>query len=114
VGRVTNTTIYSTIITVEKKHPFPISELIVHDIVPLTVDKRIKAILRKPAGLADTKDGEWVDLLKDEGFKVGWGKVVGGKGGEPGKFEWLWKADGGKKVCFKSEFEVSWDPNTIN
>jgi hypothetical protein len=71
----------------------------------LTADKRIKVILRKPAGLADTKDGEW-DLLKDEGFKVGWGKVVGGKGEQEGKFDWLWKVDGGKRVCSKLEFEV--------
>jgi hypothetical protein len=69
-------------------------------------DKRIKVILRKPDGLADAKDGKWLDLKKD-GLKVGWGKMVGGKGGEKeGKFEWLWKVEAGAKVTLESEFEV--------
>ena len=46
------------------------------------VDKHTKVILRKPAALAEAKDGQIVDL-KTDGFRVGWKKVAeGGKGGE--------------------------------
>jgi hypothetical protein len=54
----------------------------------------------KPKGLADVKDGEWVDV-NDDGLRVGWEKVVDGKGGEKeGRFEWRWKVDSGAKLTF--------------
>jgi hypothetical protein len=75
-------------------------------VVPTCEDKRVKVILRKPEGLADAKDGEAVDLKKD-GLKVGWEKLVDGKGGEKeGRFEWSWKVDAGSQVKLEAEWEV--------
>lgn len=75
------------------------------DIVPLSSDARVKVILRKPKGLAEAKDGVLVDL--QNGLKVGWEKLVDGKGGEKeGKFQWLWKVDAGAKVSLEAEWEI--------
>jgi hypothetical protein len=105
-SEVTNTTTYTTKISVQNKHQFAMSDLLVRDVIPMCDDKRAKVILRKPAGLADAKDGQMVDLKKD-GLKVSWEKVVDGKGGEKeGKFEWRWKVDGGAKVTLEAEWEV--------
>jgi hypothetical protein len=105
-AEVYNTTTYTSKITIHNKHPFPISELTVRDAVPLSDDKRIKVILRKPTGLADAKDGQVVDL-KNNGLKVQWEKIVDGKGGEKeGRFEWLWKVEGGAQIKLEAEWEV--------
>ncbi len=106
-SEVTNTTTYTTTISIHNKHQFHISDLIVRDIIPTCEDKRVKVVLRKPEGLADAKEGEWVDIGK-EGLKVGWEKVVDGKGGEKdGKFEWRWKIGSGAKVKLEAEWEVN-------
>ena len=73
------------------------------DVIPTRdQDKHTKVILRKPAALAEAKDGQIVDLKMD-GLKVGWEKVAeGGKGGEKeGKFEWRWKVGSGAKVTLE-------------
>lgn len=63
-------------------------------------------MLRKPLALADAKDGQVVDLENDS-LKVGWEKLVDGKGGEKdGKFEWKWKVGNGAKVNLEAEWEV--------
>jgi hypothetical protein len=102
----TNTTTYAISISLQNKHAFPILDLIVRDAVPMSDDKRVKVILRKPEGLANAKDGEVVNLNKD-GLNVGWAKVVDGKGGEKeGKFEWKWKVDAGAQIKLEAEWEV--------
>ncbi|KAF8151052.1 hypothetical protein B0H34DRAFT_731173 [Crassisporium funariophilum] len=105
-SEVTTTTTYTTKISIHNKHQFAITDLIVRDVIPTCDDKRAKIILRKPIGLADAKDGEMVDL-KNDSLKVGWEKLVDGKGGEKeGKFEWNWKVGNGAKVNLEAEWEV--------
>jgi len=108
-SETTNTTTYTTKISIHNKHAFPIDDLIVKDVIPTLCDqdKRTKVILRKPAALAEAKDGQIVDL-KTVGLRVGWEKVAeGGKGGEKeGKFEWRWKVGSGAKVTLDAEWEV--------
>jgi hypothetical protein len=105
-SEVTNTTTHTTKISIHNKHQFPIDDLIVRDVIPTCEDKRLKIVLRKPKGLADKKDGEWVDLTED-GLRVGWERVVDGKGGEKeGRIEWRWKVDTAAKVDLHAEWEV--------
>ncbi|KIJ96516.1 hypothetical protein K443DRAFT_682305 [Laccaria amethystina LaAM-08-1] len=107
-SETTNTTTYTTKISIHNKHAFVIDDLIVKDVIPTCdQDKRTKVILRKPAALAEAKDGQIVDL-KTDGLRVGWEKVAeGGKGGEKeGKFEWWWKVGSGAKVTLDAEWEV--------
>ncbi|KAF8963135.1 hypothetical protein BDZ97DRAFT_1821922 [Flammula alnicola] len=102
----TNTTTYTTKISVHNKHPFAITDLLVRDCVPVSEDKRFKVILRKPFGLADAKDGKTVDLQND-GLQVGWEKLVDGKGREKeGKFEWKWKVGSGATVNLEAQYDV--------
>jgi len=106
-SEVTNTTIYTTTISIHNKHQFPISNLIVRDVVPTCEDKRVNVVLRKPAGLVDAKGTEWVAIGK-EGLKVGWKKVVDGKGGQKeGTFEWRWKIGNGAQIKLEAEWEVN-------
>jgi hypothetical protein len=105
-AEVTNTSTYISKITIHNKHAFAISDLVIRDVIPMSDDKRVKVILRKPEGLCDAKDGEVVDMKRD-GLKVNWEKVVDGKGGEKeGKFEWRWKVDPGAQVKLEAEWEV--------
>ncbi|EDR08579.1 uncharacterized protein LACBIDRAFT_296878 [Laccaria bicolor S238N-H82] len=107
-SETTNTTTYTTKISLHNKHAFVIDDLIVKDVIPTCdQDKRTKVILRKPAALAEAKDRQIVDL-KTDGLRVGWEKVAeGGKGGEKeGKFEWRWKVGSGAKVTLDAEWEV--------
>jgi hypothetical protein len=85
-----------------------LSEITIRDVIPISDNKRIKVLLRKPDGLVDAKDGQVVDLKKlNEGLKVRWSPLVDGKGGEKeGRFEFLWKVDAGAKVTVVSEWEV--------
>ncbi|KAF8903751.1 hypothetical protein CPB84DRAFT_1728192 [Gymnopilus junonius] len=105
-SEVTSTTTYTTKISVRNKHQFDITDLIVREVIPTSDDKRARIILRKPAALADAKDGETVDL-KNDGLKVGWEPLVDGKGGEKeGKFEWKWKVGSAAKVALEAEWEI--------
>lgn len=109
-SEVVNTTTYTTKITIHNKHAFALADLRVRDIVPMSDDKRVKVILRKPAGLADAKDGQVVDVKSDgnqTGLQTMWEKAVDGSGGEKeGRYEWKWKVDGGAKVTFEAEWEI--------
>ncbi|KAH9477517.1 Protein F37C4.5 [Psilocybe cubensis] len=66
-SEVTNTTVYKTKINIHNKHQFEITDLVVRDIIPTSDDKRASIVLRKPIGLADSKNGDYVDL-KDDGL----------------------------------------------
>lgn len=102
----TDTTVFTTKISVHNKHAFDIADLVVRDRMPTCDDKRVKVILRHPLALGKIKDGAYADIRED-GLKVGWEKLVDGKGGEKeGKFEWKWKVTSGEKVDLFSEYEV--------
>jgi len=107
-AEVSNTTIYTNTTTIHNKHRFPLSEIIIRDVIPISQDKRVKVHLRKPDGLVDAKDGQVVDLKKlKEGLKVRWSSLVDGKGGEKeGRFEFMWKVNAGASVTVQSEWEV--------
>ncbi|KAJ7471038.1 hypothetical protein FB451DRAFT_1090666 [Mycena latifolia] len=101
---VINSTTYTTKITIHNKHPFPLTDLVVRDIIPTCDDKRAKVLLRKPDGLADAKDGEVVTLAPP-GLKVMWGKTADGRSGEKdGRFEWAWSV--GAKAVLEAEWEL--------
>jgi hypothetical protein len=107
-AEVSNTTIYTNTTTIHNKHRFPLSEIIIRDVIPISQDKRVKVHLRKPDGLVNAKDGQVVDLNKlKDGLNVRWSSLVDGKGGEKeGRFEFMWKVDAGASVTVQSEWEV--------
>ncbi|GLB44778.1 putative protein with domain of unknown function (DUF4139) [Lyophyllum shimeji] len=82
-----NTTTYTTTITLRNKHAFGLEEVLVRDVVPTCDDKlpRVRVVLRKPAGLADAKDGESVSVDVSAGDGTGkatvqWEKGDGARG----------------------------------
>ncbi|KAI0687754.1 hypothetical protein C8T65DRAFT_619921 [Cerioporus squamosus] len=92
-------------------HRFDISNLIIRDVIPLGNEAaNIKVMLRKPAGLAQVKDGEEVAVglageVKEA--RARWSKVENGKGGEKdGMYEWVCAVPAGKKVNLEAEFAV--------
>ncbi|KAG6877251.1 hypothetical protein C0992_010442 [Termitomyces sp. T32_za158] len=104
-----NTTTYTTLITIHNKHGFALSDVVVRDAVPTVDDKRARVILRKPDGLADSKNGENIVVLKaDEKIgTVAWEKQVDGKGGEKeGKFTWKATVKAKDKVVLESQWEL--------
>ncbi|KAI9056768.1 hypothetical protein FKP32DRAFT_1681936 [Trametes sanguinea] len=108
------TTTQTNITTVINRHNHDIPELIVRESVPLgSEEEKINIVLRKPAGLADAKDGQIIlDRVEtDDGemvnAKVCWTEVVDGKGGEKdGMFEWIHAIPAGKKISFEAHWDV--------
>ncbi|KAG6867698.1 hypothetical protein C0993_012166 [Termitomyces sp. T159_Od127] len=105
-----NSTTYTTVITIDNKHGFALSDVVVRDAVPTVDDKRARVILRKPEGLADSKDGGDIALFDKDGQKFGivaWEKQVDGKGGEKeGKFAWKANVKAKDKVILESQWEL--------
>jgi hypothetical protein len=99
------TTTVTTTTKISNQHSFPIS-IVSKDTIPLSNDPRVKVILKKPEGLVNAKE-KTVDLDRDDGMKVKWGKAVNDKGGErEGKFEWIGTISAGKEVVLVTEWEV--------
>ena len=97
---------FTTKISVHNRHAFDLADLVVRDRMPTCDDKRVKVILRHPLHLGKIKDGAYAAIGED-GLKVGWEKLVDGKGGEKeGKFEWKWSVKSGEQVDFFSDYEV--------
>ena len=71
-------------------------------------DPRIKVFLKGPRGLAESEEGEEVDLGRGDGFKVKWGRDVEdtGNGQKEGKFVWYGTIPPGEEVALASEWEV--------
>ncbi|TFK16659.1 hypothetical protein FA15DRAFT_698701 [Coprinopsis marcescibilis] len=106
-AETTNTTTYTTKISVHNKHTFDIDDLVVRHVIPMCEDKRGQVILRKPDELAKAKEGQILSL--PDGLKVTWSKSEGsdGKGGEKeGRYEWIWKVASGAKVNLEAEWDV--------
>ncbi|KDQ50394.1 hypothetical protein JAAARDRAFT_42021 [Jaapia argillacea MUCL 33604] len=121
------TTGYTVLTTIENKHTFDIEgDLVVRDIIPVTEDKQVKVVLRKPEGLAEAKEGEVVVVGSAAGgkgkekeggegregngngnVKVRWSKVKAGRGGEKeGKFEWICAVKAGEEITLMTRYEV--------
>jgi hypothetical protein len=78
--------------------------------IPIASEKepRIKVFLKGPTGLAESQEGEEVDLGREDGFKVKWGKDVEDtkNGQKEGKFIWYGSISPGEKVVLVSEWDV--------
>jgi hypothetical protein len=96
----TRTVAYAVITTIKNTHGFDLPRVVVRDSVPVAgEDKRIRVVLRKPAKLADAKEGESVSM---DGVKVSWGK----HGLRDGQLEWVAEVKSGAEVKLETEFEV--------
>ncbi|KAH9933563.1 uncharacterized protein BXZ73DRAFT_46189 [Epithele typhae] len=107
------TTTQTVTTTVTNRHAFDVAGLVVRDSLPLgDSDEKIKVMLRKPADLAQARDGQEVSVALEgdvSAVKVRWSKVEDGKGGEKdGMYEWVCRVAEGKKV----ELEAQWDIKT--
>ncbi|KAF9783017.1 hypothetical protein BJ322DRAFT_1009242 [Thelephora terrestris] len=71
-------------------------------------DPRIKVFLKGPKGLAESVEGQGVDLGRADGFKVKWGRDVEDtkNGQKEGKFIWYGTIPPGAEVDLVSEWEV--------
>ena len=113
-------TTYRSRTTVMNRHPFALRELVVRDGVPVSEDdKRVSVVLRRPAGLAELKQGEELqvgaadddredkDKDRDNTQTVRWGKVVDGKGGKKeGMLEWVVEVEAGEELTIETEWDV--------
>ena len=71
-------------------------------------DPRIKVFLKGPVGLAEGEEGKEVDLGRNDGFKVKWGKDLEDtkNGQKEGKFIWYGTIPPGEEVVLVSEWDV--------
>ena len=71
-------------------------------------DPDTKVFLKGPKGLAESEEGEGVDLGREDGFKVKWGKdledITNAK--KEGEFIWYGVVPPGKEVALVSEWDV--------
>ena len=109
----TTTRIVTT--TIASGHSFDIAGLVVRDAIPLGNSvANIQVVLRRPAGLAQAKDGEEVTVAlpgtgdaAGQEAKVRWARTESGGGGEKeGLYEWVCELKAGKKVRLEAEWEV--------
>ena len=85
------------------------------DNVPVSEDeRRASVVLRRPAGLTKREQGEELKVgdgeSGDRNRTVRWSKVVVGKGGKEGLFEWVVEVEAGEEVTIETE----WDVKTSN
>jgi len=71
-------------------------------------DPRIKVPLKGLKGLAESEEGEEVDLGREDGFKVKWGRDVEDTKDrqKEGKFIWYGPISPGEEVVLVSEWDV--------
>lgn len=112
---VANITTYTVTIKVQNKHPFPINNLIIRNALPVTEDKRVRVILRKPKELIEAKEGVLVKIKEEEletaeeepgadeeekCARVKWTKE------KTGLYEYHWRVDGDDKIELETVFEM--------
>ncbi|KAF8260764.1 hypothetical protein EI94DRAFT_1833686 [Lactarius quietus] len=122
---------YTSRTTIINSHPFALRALLLRDAVPVSEDgERVNVVLRRPAGLADLKQGDELEVsagadeaeeeeeeegeegdVKPERSKVRrtvrWSKPVDGKGGrKEGLFEWVVDVGAGEEVTIETEWDV--------
>jgi len=71
-------------------------------------DPDTKVFLKGPKGLAESEEGEEVDLGREDGFKVKWGKDLEDtvNGQKEGNFIWYGVIPPGEEVVLVSEWDV--------
>jgi hypothetical protein len=107
---VANVTTCTVAIKVQNKHPFPIDNLIIRNALPVTEDKRVRVVLRKPKELIEAKEGVLVKIRKEESTeaedeegkcpKVKWTKE------KTGLYEYHWRVDADDKIELETVFEM--------
>jgi len=105
------TTAYVSTTTLRNRHTgdYPV-DIVERSSIPVASasDPRIKVFLKGPEGLATVGDGVEVDLGRDDGFKVRWGRDVEQTkdGKKEGKFIWSGTILPGQEVTLVSEWDV--------
>ena len=86
-------------------YPIAITERVPIDSVD---DFDIKVFLKEPKRLAESEEGEEVDLGREDGFKVKWGGDLEDteNGQKGGMFVWYGAIPPGKEVVLVSEWDV--------
>ena len=71
-------------------------------------DPDTKVFLKGPKGLAESEEGEEVNLGREDGFKVKWGRDLEDttNGRKEGKFIWYGTIPPGEEVVLVSEWDV--------
>ena len=105
------TTTYVSTTTLRNRHTgdYPVS-IVERSSIPVASanDPRIKVFLKGPEGLATVEDGVEVDLGRNDGFKVKWGRDLDHTkdGKKEGKFVWYGTTPPGEEVVLISEWDV--------
>ena len=90
---------------ITNNHPFPISNLIVRDALPLAPYDNVKVVLRKPEGLAEARAGEKIRVAGN--VNVEWSrKSRGSLSSVEGKYKWLVSLEGNKGCTLETEWEI--------
>ena len=105
------TTTYVSTTTLRNRHTgdYPVN-IVERSSIPVASsdDPRIKVFLKNPEGLATAEDGAEVDLGREDGFKVKWGRDLDHtkNGKKEGKFIWYGTISPGEEVVLVSEWDV--------
>jgi len=105
------TTTYVSTTKLHNRHTgdYPV-DIIERSSIPIASanDPRIKVFLKGPKGLAESEEGEDVDLGREDGFKVKWGRDMEDTkdGQKEGKFIWYGTISPGEEVVLVSEWDV--------
>ncbi|KAF9651185.1 hypothetical protein BDM02DRAFT_3259188 [Thelephora ganbajun] len=105
------TTTYVSTTKLQNRHTgdYPVN-IVERSSIPIASenDPRIKVFLKGPAGLAESEEGDSVDVGRGDGFQVKWGRDVEDtkNGQKEGKFVWYGTIPPGKEVVLVSEWDV--------
>ena len=105
------TTTYVSTTTLHSRHTgdYPVG-IVERSSIPVASvnDPRIKVFLKGPSGLATVEDGVEVDLGRNDGFKVKWGRDLEQtkNGKKEGQFIWSGTILPGQEVRLVSEWDV--------
>ena len=104
------TTTYISTTKLQNRHTgdYPVN-VVERSSIPVAWDyKHIKVFLKGPEGLAESEEGQEVDLGRKDEFKVKWGRDVEDtrNGQKEGKFIWYGTIPPGEEVVLISKWDV--------
>ena len=105
------TTTYVSTTKLHNRHTgdYPVN-IVERSSIPIASEKdpRIRVFLKGPQGLAESEDGQEVDLERRDGFTVRWGRDVEDtkNGKKEGKFIWCGTIPPSEEVVLVSEWDV--------
>lgn len=104
-GAPVKTSTFTAETVIENKNSFSVTDLIIHDALPIASEDGVTVELKRPDGLADARGDQLIEV--DKTTKLRWSKLIDGKGGETeGKYEWLVTVNAGKSITLKAKWEV--------